>query len=176
MRVTQELLYDSEATLRLVDRVLDDLDMSDHFRSAAGAPGYRTEQLRADAAGPSEPSGGFLRAYWELQDALEVLRESHSALRPEEEGAAERARDDEHDRLNRALSMVDQLQSENEDPCRDPAHDALRGELLALAEHLRCRDAVTDRLHQTADVLSDLERRLAQLSRVFDVAPPSAFS
>lgn len=168
MRVTQELLYDSEATLRLVDRVLDDLDMGELVRSASGAPRYRAEQLRADSG---EPSEGYLRAFWEIHEALEVLRESHSALRPDEAGSEGRARDDEHDRLNRALSMVDQLQSENEDSRQAPAHDALRGELLALAEHLRCRDAVTDRLHQAADVLADLEQRLTQLSRVFDVAP-----
>lgn len=171
MRVTQELLYDSEATLRLVDRVLDDLDMSDHFRSArAGTPHCRTEQLRCDVAESDAPSASFLRAYWEIQDALEMLRDSHAALQPVRDGS-EQGSADEHDRLSRALSVVDQLQSEENDPRREQAHEALRLELLALAEHLRCREQVNDRLHFTADLLWDLELRLAQLSRVLDSRP-----
>lgn len=171
MRVTQEQLYDSEATLRLVDRVLEDLDMSDHFRAAhADAPHFRAEQLRAETAETDGPSASFLRAYWEIQDALELLRDSHAALQPSRTGA-ERSGDDEHDRLSRALAVVDQLQSEENDPGREQAHETLRAELLALAEHLRCREQVNDRLHLTADLLWDLELRLAQLSRVLDSRP-----
>jgi len=155
MRVTQDRLYDSEATLRLVDRVLDELDAGEPLRPAAPHPsGYRTEQLRAEA---DPGSTGFLRAYWELHDALELLRDGHAALRPSLGAAA--AGGDPHGHLDRALALVDQLQGDG----RDPAHEALRGELLALAAHLRAREADTDRLHLTADLLLDLESRLAQV-------------
>lgn len=162
MRVTQEALYDSEATLRLVDRVLEDLDMSHRLGGAAGTLTYRVEQL-GDEATP-----GLLGAYWELQDVLELLRGGHAALHPAS-GAAGSPADDEHEFLSRALAVVDQLQSRGEeDPDRALAHQELRRELLALSEQLRSRQAVADRLDLTSSLLRELEQRLARLSRVFD--------
>lgn len=161
--MTQEQLFDSEATLRLVDRVLDDLDETDPFRSRAeSAPACRTERLRPEAVEADPESTHFLRAFWEIHDAIELLRESHAALQPslrEPEPSG-----DPHDRLDRALAIVDLLPGEEHDPERDRAQAALRTELLALAEHLRSREAVTDRLNLTADLLLDLERRLSALA------------
>lgn len=161
MRVTQEALYDSEATLRLVDRVLEDLHMSHHPGELVELAGYRTEQLG------TEESVCLVGAYWELQDALELLRGGNAALHLSP-GAAVLPSDDEHERLNRALSVVDQLRSGDEDPERALAHEELRRELLALSGHFRCREEVADRLGLTAELLRDLERRLARLSRAFD--------
>ena len=163
MRVKQESLYDSEATLRLVDRVLDDLNVAHCLHPVAGLLGYRTEQL-GDEVETSDPSSAtYLRAYWEVQDALEQLRDSHDTLRPVP-GPRDAAGDSE--RVSQALAMMDQLQSAEDAPRRDEVHEALRQELTALAEQLRCRDAMSGRLHRTIDLLRDLEVRLARLSRV----------
>ena len=62
------------------------------------------------------------------------------------------------------------MQGEDVDPSGADARASLRAELLALAEHLRSREAVTDRLHRTADLLLELESRLAKLARIFDSA------
>ncbi len=166
--MTQEQLYDSEATLRLVDRLLEDLDMSDPARSAARSrSGYRTEQLRDEPGEAHVASPLFLRVFWEIHDALELLRDSQAALLPSLD-TNRSGGDEERGRLDRALALADQLQSEEGDPLRGPAHGALREELLALAGDLRSREAATDRLHLAADLLLHLEDRLAQLARAFD--------
>ena len=167
MRVKQESLYDSEATLRLVDRVLEELDGTHCLHPLAGLRGYRAEQLRDGTAELDQPSNAFLRVYWEIQETLECLRDGHEELRAAPADTA-RAATDERDRMSHALAMVDQLRSDRSDPRSGMVHEALRDDLLALADQLRYRESISSRLHRTMDLLCDLEVRLTQLSRIFD--------
>lgn len=167
MRVMQESLYDSEATLRLVDRVLEDLDVPHCVHPITSLADYRTEQLRDEPVEHGQTSTTFLRAYWEIQEALERLRATHASLRVVP-GAAARVEGDERARVSHALAMVDLLRSEEDDRSRGQLHEALSQELSALAEQLRCRESMSSRLDRTADLLCDLEVRLTHVSRAFD--------
>src|SRR5688500_3859445 len=80
-RIAAELLYESEATLRMVDTALDELRVGDE--DELRRPSARMETLGSDFAETDEyevPSEFCVRAYWQVQEIAECVRDSRELL------------------------------------------------------------------------------------------------
>ncbi len=185
-RPAEELLYDSEATLRLVDNALDDIRglESEHSQMEAQMRtliGSLVDQPRGLAALPQV----LLRAYAEIMGVLESLKESRGMLEKaaldkiqhtnqkllEVTSATESAATDIMDGVDRALAMVDELDAEEGDSAagRGPEiRGALRDELFGMMGSLQFQDITTQQINYACSVLAEMERKLNQIAHVFD--------
>jgi hypothetical protein len=185
----EELFYDSEATLRLVDTVLDELQvMEEEVTRSEDRVRFLTEQAGRAHAGIADLPEILSRAYVEIQSVLESLRRSRSVLERstvdkcqhmneklrEVSSATELAANDILDGVDRALALVDRLDTtEGESPAaRADGFAELRNELFGVMGCLQFQDITSQQLGYAASVLSDIEGRLAELARIFD---PAAF-
>lgn len=184
-RAAEELYYDSEATLRLVDTVLDELQVmevevsrsEDRVRSL-------TEQVGRAQAGIADVPDLLLRAYSEIRSVLESLRRSRSVLERstmdkfqhmneklrEVSSATEVAATDILDGVDRALALVDRLDTAEEDGERADGFAELRNELFGVMGCLQFQDITAQQLSYASAVLVEMEGRLAELAAIFDPA------
>jgi hypothetical protein len=201
---TDELLYDSQATLRLVDHELNELrDPAGSMREPAAAP-CRCGAGRPSAAAAAAEimAGGALvslpsvleRASQEITAVLASLRESRNAMAQasverlqhthqklrEVSSATEVAATDILDSLDRAGQIVDDLDAEEADaasdaPKRGPELRAkLREEIFGMMGALQFQDITTQQLAYASSVLIEMETRIAEVARLF--APGSAIA
>jgi hypothetical protein len=183
-RVAEELYYDSEATLRLVDTALDELRvMEDHGRDAGRGP-LLAQERRDSAAGCSELPDLVLRAYGEIQSGLESLRRSRDVLERTTmekihhmgdriravNSATEVAATDILDGVDRALALVDRLDGMEDGPDRVTVRGELREELFEVMGCLQFQDITSQQLTYASSVLYEMESRLANLAQIFDPA------
>lgn len=179
------LLYDTAASLRLVDGELRDM--------AAGAPTPTpAEHLRALLDSPAGQPVGLTalpfileRANAEIQGVLANLRDSRTALETatveklqhtsdklkEVTSATEVAATDILDALDRTQTMVDDLEAADEAGDRDAGRqvrDRMREEIFGMMGALQFQDITTQQLAYAASVLSDMEERLLQIAKLFD--------
>ena len=184
---TAELLYDSEATLRLVGRELEAL------RDLAPAAPQEDALAAAQLAAEAEASGALeglphllQRASLEIGSALRSLRECRQALKHsaldqlqvthaklrEVSSATEVATIDIMDGLDRAQQLVDELEATDGDPAaaerRGVLRTELRNEMFAVTGFLQFQDLTTQQLEHAASALLEVEERLAQLASLFD--------
>jgi chemotaxis regulatin CheY-phosphate phosphatase CheZ len=179
-RPANELLYDSEASLRLVD-------------NAIGEFGAEVAAVSTEAAPNADATGGLLelpktllRAYGEITNILERLRESRGILEQaavdrlqhmseklkEVSSATELAATDILNGLDHAVAMVDELDVLAEQP--DGAvrgreiRSQMRDDLFGLMVHLQFQDITTQQLAYASSVIVDMEQRVAQIVAVFD--------
>ena len=189
-----ELLYDSEATLRLVDTAILDMGAIDADRQSTAERDVCAAVSRASGGkggllGRSDP---LARGCSEILGVLDSLRQSrhvlakspvdkiqqtHEKLR-EVSDATETAATDILNGLERATSMVDDLDGyagEHAEPDDRAAtiRGALRDELFALVGHLQFHDITSQQLNYASSVLTDMEARLAQIATVFDPSDTS---
>lgn len=185
-RPADELLFDSEATLRLVDTALNEL------RSRKEAP----TPAQALALELSDPQGQglagiaglpqiLLQAYAEITNVIASLRKSRGALEQttmekiqhtnkklrEVTSAAEIAVTDIMDTVDRAMGLIDEL--DREDVVAQPERGVeirgeLRDELFGVMTCLQFQDITTQQLNYASSVLVDVEHRLAELARIFE--------
>jgi hypothetical protein len=183
-RPSDELLYDSEASLRLIDNALTDLSAMASRVGAAPGTG-------ATSAAPFTPislmdlPNLLLRAYTEINSVLENLRHSRDVLQQstldklqhtnnklrEVSSATEVAATDMLDGLDRALALVDELDAPTEAPADERGGEIradLRNELFSLMNCLQFQDITTQQLNYASSVLVDMENRLAELAQIFD--------
>lgn len=170
-RATHEILYDSEASLRLVDSALEDL------RGHSAEPG-------TPAAIATLPHL-LLRTYAEIINVLGSLRESRGALERaaverihhtheklrEVSSATEVAATDIMDAVDRALGMVDELDAEEGDRATERStglRASIRDELFGVMNHLQFQDITTQQLNYASSVLDEMEQRLNQIAGIFD--------
>jgi hypothetical protein len=185
MRPAEELLYDSEASLRLVDHAIEEL-------SASGAELDREATgLMADAmAQPvefAELSRTLLRAYAEAAGVvgrfretagmldvvgIDKLQQMHGHLR-EVTSATETATTEILDGLARAGTLVEQLDeaSAHEGTERQLMVSMLRDELSNVVNHLQFQDITGQQLKHIGNLLSDMNIRITQVVKIF--SPPS---
>lgn len=185
MRPPQELLYDSEASLRLVDHAIEEL-------SAAGAEVDREargflEHVMAQPGGFAELSRTLLRAYAETAGIVVRFRESAGMLDSggleklqlmhgrlaEVTSATETATTDILDSLSRATGLVEKLDV-TPNPSEDERHvmaASLREELDNLSTHLQFQDITSQQLAHIATLLADMRTRISQVVAIF--APPA---
>jgi hypothetical protein len=188
-RQASELLYDSEAALRLVDSAIEEIREPEGRRGAE--PNARTAELRDALAAANGPLGllglsqVLARSYTEIVSVLGSLRESrtvlerstveriqqtHAKLR-EVSNATEVAATDILNGLERSLALVDQMdQRATEGDARSEAdlRQTLRDELFALVGCMQFQDITTQQLNYASAVLTEMENRLAELARVLD--------
>ena len=215
-----DLLYDSQATLRLVDTQLEEL--CGQPGSAAAAPavtGMAMRQERAPAppvvelSSPAAPppvaatQGAALqqvsdatlampgivvlpqileRASFEIVSLLRSLRESRMALEhatssriqqaheklKEVSSATEVAATDILDACDRVQSLVDELESDEAEPQPGRAatiRQTMRDEVFMMMGALQFQDITTQQLNHAASTLADMESRLADIVRLFDL-------
>jgi len=185
-RPAEELFYDSEATLRLVDSALDDLRLPPVVTPNDLAQEQKMSvQFDIRNVALAELPDVLLRAYAEINGVLSALRKSRDVLEQstveklqqtstklqEVTSATEVAATDMLDGLDRALVMVDDLEAEGgSDPSPRTAdlHGSLRNELFSLMNCLQFQDITTQQLNYASSVLIDMEHRLAELARLFD--------
>lgn len=182
---TNELLYDSQATLRLVDQELDALGAGPRA-SHAIAEVQKPTSLPTDALGLAALPFILDRANAEITAVLGRLRESRTALRQatdeklqrtheklrEVTSATEVAATDILDSLDRAGSIVDQLDAEDEGKGSENAfalRATLRDEIFGMMGALQFQDITTQQLSYASSVLVDLEERLSAVAEMFEV-------
>lgn len=179
MRAPEELLYDSEASLRLVDHVIEEL-------GTAGAQmdlDARTflDKVMAQQGGFAELSRTLLRAYAETSGIVQRIREScgmidnadtdrlqqmHGRLR-EVSSATEIATTDILDAVARATDLAERLNHAS-DADRPQMIASLKEELGGLTNHLQFQDITAQQLSHIASLLADMRLRIAQIIAIFN--------
>lgn len=174
----REILYDSEAALRLVDSALHDIAGTDVAFEAATTP-----------PPPTEPNADVLaavvRSYRELtqvvlslqqsrgflqRSAVERLQHTQDKLR-QVSSATESAATDILDGLDRATALVDALDEAGQLGPDAPSADIrrrLREELFALVGHMQFQDITSQQLQFASAVLSEMEERVSAVVRALE--------
>ncbi len=181
----QEVLYESEAALRLVDHELTGMhDVRDTAEVPAPAP------APASALPPlalSELPQILEQANAQILSVLSRLRESRAALQTtaleklatthekirEVTSATEDAAINIMDACDRATQLVDDLDGidATEVPDREKAggiRSALRDELFLMMGALQFQDITSQQLSHASAVLVEMENRLLDVARLFD--------
>lgn len=183
-----ELLYDSEATLRLLDHELDELRGFTDGTSPAH-PGAEPVPV-----GEPDPASALaqvpmilLRANREIVHVLDSLRQcrtqlesattdklqiTHEKLR-EVTSATEVAATDILDGLDRAQSLIDELDADAEETGNasekgKELRNRLRDEVFTITGCLQFQDITTQQLAYASTVLTEMETRLSDIARLFD--------
>lgn len=181
----QEVYSDSEATLRQVQGVLADLG------APGGAESDRVERvvsgLQGRNAGLKDLVQILMTTYGEIMNVIDSLRRSRGLLEQaamerlkstheklaEVSSATEMAATGMLDGLDRALVLVDHLESasttEGETEESQGLRNDLRDELHALINLLQFQDITAQQLGYAGGVLLDIEERMVELARVFDL-------
>jgi hypothetical protein len=190
-RHANELLYDSEAALRLVDSAIEDIREADPRASSGTSPeSLHAGQLRdlLQAAGPLGLLGIsqiLARGHGEIISVLGRLRESRDALARtssarvqdthaklrEVTSATESAASDILDGLDRAVALVNQMDATAGDAGASAAlRGKLRDELFSLMGCMQFQDITTQQLSFASSVLTEIEARLAELASILGPA------
>ncbi|HEY4219205.1 MAG TPA: hypothetical protein VGM67_18810 [Gemmatimonadaceae bacterium] len=181
MRPPEELLYDSEASLRLVDHAIEELsttgtDLDNDARAFL-------EHVMSQPGGFAELSRTLLRAYAETAGIASRLREScgiatengldrlqqvHGRLR-EVSSATETAATDILDGLGRTVDLIEQLDVTTElaDADRHRMLASVRDELSGVVNHLQFQDITSQQLGHVASLLADMRGRINQIVTIF---------
>lgn len=185
MRPAEELLYDSEASFRLVDQAIEELSASgaELDREATGFLAH----VMTQPGGFAELSRTLLRAYAETAGIVGRFRETAGMLDSagidklnqmhghlsEVTSATETATTDILDGLARAGTLVEQLDSVTPLPDLDRHQMAssLREELSNVVNHLQFQDITGQQLKHIANLLADMNRRMTQVVKIF--SPPA---
>jgi chemotaxis regulatin CheY-phosphate phosphatase CheZ len=182
MRPPEELLYDSEASLRLVDHAIEELNETGADVDS-DARGF-LEHVMKQPGGFAELSRTLLRAYAETVGIVQRLREScgmagadgddkmqqmNGRLR-EIATATETATKSILDSVTRATAVADKLDTASEAE-RTQLMASLREELNGVAHHLQFQDITSQQLGHISSLLSDMRQRITQIITIF--AQPS---
>lgn len=179
MRAPEELLYDSEASLRLVDHVIEEL-------GTAGAQMDRDartflDRVMAQQGGFAELSRTLLRAYAETSGIVQRIRESTGMIdnadtdRLQQMGgrlhevssATEVATNDILNAVARATDLAERLNHAGDDE-RPQMIALLKEELSGLTNHLQFQDITAQQLNHIAGLLADMRLRISQIIAIFD--------
>ncbi len=185
----QELYYDTETALRLVDGEIRAMTDADPTRDASDAPLSGLAALPAILGRANEEIEavlGNLRDGRAALDALETatvgkLRQTSDKLR-EVTSATEVAASDMLDALDRAGTTVDALEAADhagDKPRAAVLRDALRGEIFGMMGALQFQDITAQQLAYAASVLTEMQGRLLLIAKLFDpavVVPGSSFA
>ncbi len=175
-RHANELLYDSEAALRLVDSAIEDIrEAGPRASTGTSAESLHAGHLRdlLQAAGPLGLLGIsqiLARGHGEIVSVLRNLRESRDVLAQTSSG---RAASDVLDGLDRAVALVDQMDAEASDGDAAAGANlrrALREELFSLMGCMQFQDITTQQLSYASSVLTETETRLAELASILGPA------
>jgi hypothetical protein len=166
-----DLLYESEATLRMVDNVLDELRIGE-LEVRASAPRLKTLHHHFDEAGaPEAPPEFRQRAFWQVQELMDCVREGRRMLQTE--GVSDPSFE-QAERLGRIALILDRLDS-IEEPEFDRKSDLfgqLRQEMRGLIDWKKPANLEDQRIAAAIVALSEAEGRLTRLGTLFDGGDP----
>jgi hypothetical protein len=174
MHTDAERLYDFEATLRLVDNALDELQVLGGVERAELS---LVVDDREDA-GVSDLTP--LRAFREVQEGLHSLRHSRAVLeRTSEEKNPPRENEasdgpgvsatDALSGLDRALLLVDRFEADQTGPLdQAKLFESIREEIRVAMTCLQVHDVTEQQLSYASSILLDMDGRLAQLAHMLD--------
>lgn len=175
----REVLYDSEAALRLVDSALLDMTgIAEPREPVAPTPPPAPRSIAEMMAIVQQGYGGLVAVLNSLRQsrsmlersAVERISHTHDKLK-EVSAATELAATDILDGLERAGTIVDELDALDGQATDTPAaalRARLRDELFALVGHMQFQDITSQQLAYASSVLGELEARLSSLVQVFD--------
>ncbi len=173
---TAQVLYETEAALRLVDRGLDGLREERHDPPPAILDGGLSE-LPAILERANAQILGVLARLRESRAAIETtaiekLASTHEKIK-EVTSATEDAAINIMDACDRATQMVDELDAIDAEPApnRERAGEvrgSLRDELFMMMGALQFQDITSQQLAHASAVLVDMEARLIDIARLFD--------
>lgn len=185
MRPAEELLYDSEASFRLVDHAIRELSASgaELDREASGFLAH----VMTQPGGFAELSRTLLRAYAETagivgrfretagmldSTGLDKLQQMHGHLR-EVSSATETATNGILDGLGRAVSLLEQIDGDASlsEADRHRMMASLREELSGVVNQMQFQDITAQQLKHIEGQLIDMNRRITQVVKIF--APPA---
>lgn len=181
-RHANELLYDSEAALRLVDSAIEDIrEASPRASKGTSAESLHAGHLRdlLQAAGPLGLLGIsqiLARGHSEIINVLRSLRESRDVLA---RTSSDRVASGILDGLDRAVALVDQMDAKASDGDAAASADlrsTLREEMFSLMGCMQFQDITTQQLGYASSVLSEMETRLAELASILGPAALGAAS
>lgn len=183
MKPADELLYDSEASLRLVDRAITELRASG--TELDGDSRAFLQHVMSQPGGFSELSKSLLRAYAETlgivariqgttatpeHTEFDRLNQLNGNLR-DVTSATEVAATDILDGLGRAIAVVERLDTDGGDADqRRELVASLREELYDVVAHLQFQDIMAQRLNHVSSLLGQMRRRLLDMLTVFTPA------
>jgi hypothetical protein len=182
----QGVLYESEATLRLVDNELDafqgahDRTGADRAAEAASAPFHALHGLGDLAAVLDRANAQIVAVLSRLREGraamqhTAVVRITQDKLR-EVTAATEDAATNIMDACDRATGLVDELDGleHHGSSDRDKAaslRGALRDELFLMMGALQFQDITSQQLAHASAVLDEMEQRMLEVARLFDPA------
>ena len=176
---TQEVLYSSEAALRLVDHELSELH--DVQESSSIAP------VTVGFDGVGDISALLGQANTQIISVLTRLREGRAAIEStalgkvritqdklrEVTSATEDAATNIMDACDRATTLVDSLDGidQSEAPNRAKAaslRGSLRDELFLMMAALQFQDITSQQLAHASAVLDEMEQRMIEVAKLFD--------
>ncbi|MBI1808983.1 MAG: hypothetical protein HYR75_03735 [Gemmatimonadetes bacterium] len=170
-----EVLYESEATLRLVDRELGELKAGEPAAANDGAADGRTILASLPYI--------LQLANAEIVQVITSLRESRSALEhstveriqhthsklQEVTSATETATNGILDALDRAQGLIDELDADTGDGGRSKdVRNSLRDEIFGIIGALQFQDITTQQINYASNVLLDMEAKLLRLMQILD--------
>ena len=171
----QEVLYESEAALRLVDQEL--YDQHEVPRGRHNTPSGGQEEVPQILVQAQEL---IMSTLLQLRESRAVLQLStmerfhltHEKLR-EVTSATEVAATDILDACDRATGLVDELDAidDAQQPDRAKAvkvRGTLRDELFVMMDALQFQDITAQQLTHASAVLMEMERRLTEVSKLLD--------
>jgi hypothetical protein len=181
MRPPEQLLYDSEASLRLVDHAIGELNDTG-AELDSDSRGFLAHVM-TQPGGFAELSRTLLRAYAETVGIVQRIRESTGMV--DETGddklqqmlgrlrevstATENATTGILDGVTRALDIADRLDTVS-DAERKQLIEQLKDELRGMPNHLQFQDITAQQLGHIAAVVIEMRKRIAQIVAMF--APP----
>ena len=180
--VREALLDDSEATLRQVKGVLS--DFAGHGADSSQGVGGNGIDLADPPEGLEDLVKMLVTTYSEIMEVIEALRQSRGLLEEqsmerlqqthgklvEVSSATEVAATGIMDGIDRALTLVDELEPDAEESESDgaEAREQLRQELHQIMDLLQFQDITSQQLGYASSVLFDIEKRIVQVSELFN--------
>jgi hypothetical protein len=173
-RIAAELLYESEATLRMVDTVLDEMRIADpapaeHCKPVAGAEG------QTPSAVLQIPTDLCVHAYWQIQEALECVQLGREALQageraPTDRGVPPHDTSGQFGSIYGALAHLDRLEALGDSTNRERSvmHRQLRQDLVDILNRAERRAEREDKISLATSLMAEAEARLTRLGHTFE--------
>ncbi|HEY8379126.1 MAG TPA: hypothetical protein VIK91_21685 [Nannocystis sp.] len=189
-RVPNDVLSDSEAALRMMDAILEELQGGKDRDDAAldYAVGQVMQRFEAVTSGSPDLAALVMHVYLDVIETLRILRRTRSALERatveqvqatqqklrEVSSTTELAATDMLDGLDRAIAMVDRLDAlaaeRQDDEESKNVRAELREELYRLIVVLQFQDIAAQQLSHASNVLRNVEQRLERVVGLLDEA------
>jgi len=179
-----EALRDSQATLRQVESILSGLgEASDAGVRRPDRVDRVVTKLESRRVSLKELVSVLLSTYMEITEVIHALRQSRGIL---EQAAMERIQSTHRkltevstatemattgmlDGLDRSLALLDRMEPSSDADKEPQVREQLREELHAMMNLLQFQDITAQQLGSANGVLEDIEGRLVQLRRLFDL-------